>query len=363
MYIYQLKDWPNFIWDADLIEKILSDLRYEQGCLIGGMESIGFQLREEAILQTLTQEVVKSSEIEGELLDQTLVRSSVARQLGMEYAAVHKIDRNIDGVVEMMLDATQHFDEPLTKKRLIQWHSSLFPMGRKSFSKVQVGQWRTGPVEVISGHRGKEKIHFEGPQADQVTREMKVFINWVNKSKLDLVLKAAVGHLWFVTIHPFDDGNGRIARAIADMLLARSEKVSSRFYSLSAQIQAERKDYYSILEKTQKGNLDITDWLKWFLECLKRAIEHSKISLELILKKTKFWESLKDVKLNERQRKVITLLLDHFEGNLTSTKWAKINRCSQDTAYRDILDLMDKKILIRNSSSGRSTSYSLKIPL
>lgn len=360
MYIHELKDWPRFTWDQERIAQLLIPLRHEQGRLIGGMGSIGFHVREETVLYTLTQDVVKSSEIEGELLDRSLVRSSVARHLGIESAALDPVDRNIEGVVDMMLDATQRFDQPLTEERLLGWHASLFPTGRSGFAKICVGKWRLGPVEVISGLWGKEKLHFEAPPAERVVYEMEFFLDWLNhETTLDLVLKAAVAHLWFVTIHPFEDGNGRIGRAIADLLLARSEKSSQRFYSLSAQIQKERKGYYAILEQTQKGSLDITPWIEWFLGALSRAVATAVSSLEMVIHKTQFWEKLGALPLNERQRKVINQLLEGFEGKLTTSKWAKITKCSQDTAYRDILDLINLGILQKNDSGGRSTSYSL----
>jgi len=359
-YIHELEKWPNFYWDQGKIADLLIQLRHSQGLLIGGMQSIGFHVQEETVLQTLTQDVVKSSEIEGEILDKSLVRSSVARHLGMEIAA-DPIDRNIEGVVEMVLDATQKYDQPLTKERLLSWHASLFPSGRSGFSKIRVGAWRTGPVQVVSGRFDKEKIHFEGPAADKVDRDMQVFLDWINnETTLDLVLKAAIAHLWFITIHPFDDGNGRIGRAIADLILARSEKSSCRFYSLSTQIQKERKSYYTILEQTQKGNLDITSWIEWFFGCLSRAIQDALSTFDKVVHKAKFWEALSEKSLNERQRKIINNLLDNFKGKLTTSKWAKITKCSQDTAYRDILDLIDKEILVKNLEGGRSTSYSLK---
>lgn len=362
MYIYEQKDWPHFFWDQEMISPLLFRLRYQQGHLIGGMQSIGFQLREETLLQALTQDVVKSSEIEGEILDPSIVRSSVARHLGIDNAALDKVDRNVEGVVEMILDATQKFEQPLTKERLFNWHAALFPTERSGISKIQVGAWRMGPVQVVSGRMGKEKTHFEAPSTERVDDEMDIFLDWFNnETKLDLVLKTALAHLWFVTIHPFDDGNGRIGRAIADLLLARSEKSPNRFYSLSAQIQKERKTYYSILEQTQKGTLEITPWLHWFFDCLERAIENASSTFQTILYKTRFWESLTEVSLNERQRKMINLMLDGFDGKLNSTKWAKINKCSQDTAYRDILNLLERGILNKNSEGGRSTSYSIRV--
>jgi len=360
-YIHELENWPNFLWDEERLSALLIQLRHKQGRLIGGMESIGFHARDETILQTVTQDVVKSSEIEGEILDPALVRSSVARHLGMESAATRIADRNIDGVVAMMLDATQNFTEPLTQERLFDWHISLFPMGRSDFKKIRVGAWRTGPVHVVSGQFGKELIHFTAPAAKRVAEEMNRFLRWFNSdTDMDLVLKAAIAHLWFITIHPFDDGNGRIARALTDLLLARSEKSPHRFYSLSAQIQAERKGYYTILEQTQKGSLHIAQWLEWFFACIGRAIGNALATLDTLLHKARAWEALADISLNERQRKIINRLLDGFDGKLTSSKWAKIAKCSQDTALRDILDLMDRGILVKGADSGRSTHYLLK---
>lgn len=354
MYIHELEKWPSFIWDQKAFAELFVQLRHQQGRLIGGMESIGFHLREETVLQVLTQDVLKSSEIEGEILDPALVRSSVARHLGMECAALGKVDRNIEGVVEMLLDATQQFEQPLTQERLFKWHQSLFPR----HSKIRA--WRQGPVEVVSGPLGDEEVHFRAPSASKVEHEMELFLHWFNQENvLDLVLKAAIAHLWFLTIHPFDDGNGRIGRAIADLLLARSEKSSRRFYSLSAQIQKERKGYYAILEKTQKGGLDITSWIQWFFGCLERAIEEALTVLHTLVNKAHFWEIHAAVSLNERQRKIINRMLDGFEGKLTTSKWAKITKCSQDTAYRDILDLIDQGILSKNQRGGRGTSYSL----
>jgi Fic family protein len=360
MYIHELDGWPNFIWDQERISPLLIQLRYQQGRLSGAMKSIGFQERDNTVLQALTQDIVKSSEIEGEILDQSQVRSSVARHLGMDIGALDVADNRIEGVVEMLLDATQKFDKPLNKRRLLRWHRLLFPDGHSGFSKIRTGAWRTGPVQVVSGQMGRETVHFEGPSADRVEHECNLFLNWVNgETTIDPVLRAAIAHLWFVTIHPFDDGNGRIGRAIADLLLARSEKSSRRFYSLSAQIQRERKSYYAILEKTQKGPLDITPWIEWFFDCLGRAIDRALSTLDTALDKASFWESLKEIPLNDRQKKIINHLLGGFQGALTSSKWAKITKCSQDTAYRDILDLMNRGVLIKDSKGGRSTSYSL----
>lgn len=363
MYIHQHKNWPNFFWDEEKSLKLLVKLRHQQGVLVGGMKSIGFRLRKEAVLQSLTQDVVKSSEIEGEILDQSLVRSSVARHLGIESGALDSVDRNVEGVVEMILDATQRFDQPLTKERLFNWHAVLFPLGYSGLKKLQVGTWRRGGVQVVSGPIGEETVHFDAPPAECIDREMTLFLDWLNQETvMDLVLKAAIAHLWFVTIHPFEDGNGRIGRAIADMLLARSEQSPLRFYSLSAQIRVERKYYYSILERTQKGNLDLTLWLQWFFECLERTIGAALSSLDMIQRKGEFWEVISDITLNERQRKIINRMLEGLTGKLTTSKWAKMAKCSQDSAYRDILDLIDRGILVKNSEGGRNTNYSLVIP-
>jgi Fic family protein len=338
-------------------------VRHRQGRLIGRMETLGFPLRAEAILQTLTEDVVKSSEIEGEVLDRDQVRSSIARRLGIDIGGLTPADRNVEGVVEMILDATQNYDQPLTGKRLFDWHSALFPTGRSGMSKIKVGSWRddkTGPMQVVSGAIGKERVHYEAPEAGRLRQEMKKFLDWFEKDgSTDLVIKTGVAHLWFVTIHPFDDGNGRIARAIADMVLARSERSTQRFYSMSAQIRQERKAYYEILESTQKGDLDITPWLEWFLDCLGRAFERAETTLGAVLGKARFWDRHSATAFNDRQRKIVNQLLNGFEGLLTSSKWAKLAKCSQDTALRDIEDLMRKKVLKKDTAGGRSTSYSL----
>ncbi len=360
MYIHELKGWPHFVWDHQYLADLLIQVRHEQGRLIGRMQSIGFHKYQETILHTLTQDVVKTSEIEGEILDPSLVRSSVARHLGMDIGALDVVDRNVEGVVEMMLDATQKFNEPLTEDRLFGWHAALFPAGRSGLKKIGVGAFRTGPVQVVSGRMDREKVHFDAPPAEKVPHEMTLFLEWVNHdNKIDLSLKAAIAHFWFITIHPFEDGNGRIARAIADLILARCEHSSCRFYSLSAQIQIERKGYYDILEKTQKATLDITAWIEWFLKCLGRSIQDALATLDAVLQKNKFWEKLGGAPINERQRKVINRLLDGFEGKLTTSKWAKMTKCSQDTAHRDILDLVNRGILVKNPEGGRSTSYTL----
>lgn len=365
MYIYELKEWPNFTWDQPKISNLLADVRHLQGRLLGRMEGLGFQLRKEATLQTLTQDVIKTSEIEGEKLDTEQVRSSIARRLGMDIGGAPYIDRSVEGIVEIMLDATGNYNLPLTKERMFNWHAALFPTGRNGLHAITVGKWRDdnkGPMQIVSGPYGKEKVHYEAPAHDKLEKEMARLIKWIEeKNETDLVIKSALAHLWFVTIHPFDDGNGRISRAIADMILARSENTSQRFYSMSSQIKRERKAYYDVLEHSQKANMDITNWLEWFLNCLKRAIIASDETLEVILIKAKFWETHAGESFNDRQRKVINQLLDGFEGKLNSSKWAKFTKCSQDTALRDINDLLERGILAKDDAGGRSTGYHLVI--
>lgn len=366
MYLHQQGDWPRFWWDQEALSAPLAAVRHRQGRLIGKMEAIGFRLREEAVLDTLTLDVLKTSEIEGEVLDREQVRSSLARRLGMDIGALTPADRDVEGVVEMMLDATQRYEEVLTEERLFAWHAALFPTGRSGMHRIQVGAWRddrSGPMQVVSGPIGKERVHFEAPPAERVRGEMTAFLEWFNTpDKLDPVPKAAQAHLWFVTIHPFDDGNGRIARAIADMALARSEGSPSRFYSMSAQIRAERNDYYSALERTQKETLDVTGWMEWFLGCLDRAFEGAEGTLAKVLTKARFWKAHAGESFNDRQRKVLNRLLDGFEGKLTSSKWARIAKCSQDTAGRDIKGLVERGVLSKEPAGGRSTCYSLVIP-
>lgn len=364
LYIYQLPDWPHFTWQQDQIAAILAEVRHRQGRLLGRMETLGFNLQAEASLQTLTLDVLKSSEIEGELLDADQVRSSIAQRLGMDIAGLVPADRHVEGIVEMMLDATQQYQEPLSEDRLFGWHAALFPTGRSGMHKIVVGAWRDNtkndPMQVVSGAMGKEKVHFEAPEADRLNVEMNQFITWFNEnSSMDAVIKAAIAHLWFVTVHPFDDGNGRVARAIADMQLARADGTPHRFYSMSAQIRKDRNEYYDILEATQKGSLDITRWLLWFLQCLDRAITATDETLGGVLRKARFWEKYGVTPLNDRQRQMLNKLLDGFEGKLNTSKWAKITKASQDTALRDIQDLIDKKILIKETGGGRSTSYIL----
>ncbi|CDF79647.1 Fic family protein [Formosa agariphila KMM 3901] len=361
-FIHQKDNWPEFSWESNEFMSLLSEARNLQGRLIGKMETLGFDLRNEALLDTLTLDVIKTSEIEGEILNPGQVRSSIARRLGMEIVGSIESDRHIDGVVEMMLDATQHCFEPLTKDRLFDWHAALFPTGRSGMYKITVADWRqntTGPMQVVSGAMGKEKIHFQAPNSDVLDEEMTRFLDWFNTSKTDLVLKAAIAHLWFVTIHPFDDGNGRITRALTDMLLAQSDKSTQRFYSMSAQIRLERKQYYEILEETQKGDLDITPWIIWFLNCLINALKATDSVLTRVLAKAEFWQKHLKTPINERQRKLLNRLMDGFDGKLTSSKWAKIAKCSKDSAVRDINDLMEKGILQKEAAGGRSTNYEL----
>ena len=385
-YIHQLDVWPKLIWDHEKIAASLGAVHNRQGRLMGRMEALGFSLRAEALLQTLTLDVIKSSEIEGDVLNAEQVRSSIARRLGLNVAGLVPSDRYVDGVVEMMLDATQNFSKVLTKNRLFAWQASLFPGGYSGMHKLITGAFRDdhdGPMQVISGSVGHEKVHFEAPAAQRLDREVKGFLGWFNGSALpanrrametDPVLKAGIAHLWFVTLHPFDDGNGRIARAITDMQLARADGRAQRFYSMSARIRKERKAYYEVLEKTQKNThgkragsgsvssagIDITAWLEWFLGCLDRAVDSTETTLADVFRKARFWELHPAGSINERQRRMINKLFENFEGKLTSSKWAQITKCSQDTALRDILELVEKKILVRDAAGGRSTSYLLK---
>lgn len=364
MYIYERKGWPGLRWNHEHLANPLAAVRHEQGRLNGRMEALGFPLRQEAVLQTLTTDVLESSEIEGEHLDAKQVRSSIARRLGMEIGGLEPSDRNVEGIVEMMLDATRHYERPLTAERLFSWHASLFPTGRSGMTKIRTGVWRddsNGPMQVVSGPFGRERVHFQAPPANALAKEMRAFLNdFEAKTGTDPVLRAGLAHFWFVTVHPFDDGNGRIARAIADMALARSENSPQRFYSMSAQIRQERNAYYEILEQTQKGVLDITSWMVWFLDCLGRAIDGAQMTLAAVLAKARFWESLAPIAINDRQRLVLNRLLDGFDGKLTSSKYAKLAKCSPDTALRDILFLVERGALVRNPGGGRSTSYALK---
>lgn len=362
-YIYQQHDWPDFRWHQDTIIPLLTQVRYLQGKMIGKMESLGFELRNEAVLENLTLDVIKTSEIEGQKLDSEQVRSSIAKRLGMDVSGLVPFDRHVDGIVEMMLDATQNFNNSLTVKRLFDWHAALFPTGRSGMYKIIVGKFRddsTGPMQVVSGALGKEKVHYQAPDSKVLKAEVNLFLSWFNKKDTtDLVIKAAIAHFWLITLHPFEDGNGRIARAITDMLLARSDDISQRFYSMSAQIRLQRNEYYNILEKAQKGSLDITDWLKWFLICLKNALAASEQIISDVLYKHRFWTQQATQIFNDRQIQLINKMLDGFAGKLTSSKWAKIAKCSPDTALRDISDLINKHVLQKDSAGGRSTNYIL----
>lgn len=362
-YIYEHPDWPEFTWDSEALAAPLAAVRHRQGRHLGKMEALGFDLRAEANLSALTEEVVKSSAIEGEHLDTEEVRSSIARKLGLDVAGLPAPRREVEGVVEMMLDATRNFAEPLTDERLFGWHAALFPTGRSGMHRITVGAWRmgeAGPMQVVSGPIGKERVHYEAPDATRVPDEMDRFLKWFGTpTRIDPVLKAGAAHFWFVTIHPFDDGNGRIARAIADMALAQADGTKERFYSMSSGIEAQRKEYYLQLESSQKGSLDITTWLAWFLACLDRTLEDADKSLGAVLTKAKLWQKINVEPVNERQRKVINRMLDDFKGYLTTSKYAKLAKCSNDTALRDIRELLDRGIVVKNPGGGRSTSYRL----
>ncbi|MCB0847021.1 MAG: Fic family protein [Bacteroidetes bacterium] len=358
--MYQYDQWPQFTWDDRAINAILGKVRHLQGKIFGQMEALGFTFKEEAILSTLTLDVLKSSEIEGEQLNYEQVRSSIARRLGMEYAGMVHASRDVEGVVEMMLDATQKYKEPLHEERLFGWHAALFPTGWSGMHRIDTGCYRTGEMQIVSGPMGRERVHFEAPSAARVKLEMDVFLNWFNQeTKIDAVLKAAIAHFWFIIIHPFDDGNGRIARALSDMLLARSENSSQRFYSLSSQILIEREVYYKILQEVQHSSGDITEWLDWFLNCLFRALISTEETMKRVLYKADFWDRHKETVLNSRQRLMLNKLLDGFEGKLKTSKWAKMTKSSPDTALRDIKDLIEKGILKKEDSGGRSTNYEL----
>jgi Fic family protein len=361
-YIYDLPDWPNFRWKLEELDVALGQVRFRQGLLLGKMKALGGELQDEATLASRTEEVIKSSEIEGEKLERRQVRSSVARRLGIENREQAKFNRHVDGVVNMILDATERFEEPLTQERLLGWHASLFPTGESNWQKIQTGSWRTEPMRVISYNRNNvETLHYEAPPADRVPQEMERFLAWFNDEKIgiDPVLKAGVAHFWFETIHPFDDGNGRVGRAIMDLALARSQGMQQSFYSMSSQIRREREDYYDFLEDCQKGDLDITKHLAWFIDCLGRALDNAEILLAGVMEKARFWERFGAAPLNERQRSMIDRLMGDFEGKLTTTKWAKMTKCSQDTANRDIDQLIKLGILAKDAAGGRSTSYSL----
>lgn len=362
-YIWQSDHWPEFTWDGAKLLPLLTRVSRAQGRLLGKMEGLGFEeLKDEAHLNAMTDDVVKSSEIEGEQLPQHEVRSSIARHLEMKHVKnLVPSSRDVDGIVELMTDATTNYTLPLTRRRLFKWHKSPFPAGKSALANITTGTFRDGPMQVVSGAIGRERVHYEAPPAARLTEDMAQFLDWFEEPDQDTdpLLVAGLAHFWFVTIHPFDDGNGRIARAIADMALARAEQSSRRYYSMSKQICAERNDYYTMLERSQKGGCDVTAWQEWFVSCLHRAIESADATVHTVLKKARFWQRFAEAPLNERQTKILNSLLDGFEGKLTTTKWATITRSSHDTALRDIKDLIERGALIQEGGGGRSTSYAL----
>ncbi len=363
VYLWQQPDWPEWRYDTHRLTDVIAGVHHVQGHLLGRMHDLGIGLRDRATVQVLTEDVLRTSEIEGEILNPETVRSSVARRLGVDVGALAPADRHVDGMVDMVLDATEHFDRELTAERLFGWQSALFPTGFSGLTRIQSGGWRddaSGPMQVVSGPIGRQRVHYEAPPADRLDAEMTDFLRWFNdRQELDQLVKAGLAHLWFVTIHPFEDGNGRITRAVGDMAVARAEKSAQRFYSLSAQIQRERARYYDILERTQKGTLDVTDWLEWFLNCLSSAVTGAEATLSVVLGKARFWQRLAGSPFNDRQIKLLNRLLDGFDGKLTSGKWSAIANCSPDTALRDITELLDRGVLLRSEAGGRSTSYEL----
>mgnify|MGYP000203088651 CR=1 FL=1 len=363
-YIWQQKAWPNWQYNHKELAPLLAKVHLAQGQLQGRMHDLGMNLRDHAALRVLTEDVLKTSEIEGESLNPDSVRSSIARRLGLDIGALAPADRHVDGVVDMVLDAIQNHQSELTSKRLQSWHAAMFPTGYSGLSKIRVGQWRNdaqGAMQVVSGAMNRQKVHYEAPPANQLHSEMTSFMRWFNaEEEGDPVIKAGLAHLWFVTIHPFDDGNGRIARAVGDMALARAEGSVQRYYSLSAQIQRERKTYYEQLEATQKGDLDVTPWLDWFLACLLRALQGADQMLVSVLNKARYWHAWAGTPMNARQVKLLNKMLDGLEGKLTTSKWAAIGKCSQDTALRDIAELLERQVLMRSEASGRSTSYEIR---
>ena len=359
-YIHEYDKWLEFHYDVSEVANLLGLVRAKQGFVLGRMLSLGFELQDDAILSSLSLELVRSSEIEGELLSLEEVRSSLARRLGVETAGLVPVSRYVDGVVEMQLDATQNFSAPLTHGRLFGWHNVLFPTGMSGLYRIDVGKYRSGEMQVVSGAMGRERVHYRAPAPERVFAEMERFLSWINSEQtLDDVLKAAIAHIWFISIHPFDDGNGRIARALTDMLLARSEQCAKRFYSVSAEIKLMKKEYYNVLERTQRGSGDITEWLLWFLNCFRQALDLTELSLSSVMRKAEFWERNRNLSLNERQRKLLNMQFDGFFGKLTSSKWAKIAKCSPDTALNDINDLIAKGVLRKSEQGGRSTNYIL----
>lgn len=358
MYIWELDRWPNFRWDDARLAAPLGEAHRKEGMLLGSMARLGFDMKQRAEIEAITEETLKSSEIEGETLNRDSVRSSVARHLGMPDGGLQPDDRAVEGIVEVMLDATKNYDAPLTAERLFSWHAAMFPTGRSGLRRIKVGAWRDGPIGVFSGPYGREKAHFEGPPAERLEREMAAFLKWFEAPRqVDGIIHAAISHLWFVTIHPFDDGNGRMARALADMSLARSERSPHRFYSLASQIRRERPGYYATLEQTQKGDLDITERLLWFTSCFSSAVDASAEACRAVLFKADFWQNHALTPLNERQRKALNRLMDGFEGKLTAPKWAALTKCSLATAQRDIKELIDRDILVRNPGGSKNSSY------
>jgi len=361
MYIYENSNWPNFTWDKEIIIPLLLQVTSKQSYLLGKMDALGFDLKEKALLNVLTEDVIKSSEIEGQVLNTEQVRSSIAKRLGINIGGDIFVERDVEGIVEMMLDATQNYSKEITKDRLLGWQSAMFPSGFSGLYRIKTGNYRddeNGPMQVVSGTVGKEKVHYQAPDANLLDDEMSKLIDYINNlnDSTDLIIKAGIVHLWFVIAHPFEDGNGRVARALTDMLLARSEDSPNRFYSMSSQIKKVRKSYYNALEITQKSSLDITPWLKWFLENLNLAIEDSNDLLKSVLQNAEFWQKNRTISMNERQIKVLNMILDDFQGNLTTIKWAKICKCSQDTAIRDIADLIEKNVLTKQGVA-RATNY------
>jgi Fic family protein len=367
MWIHEHQHWPNFTWDIQALASKISELRYRQGRLLGRMEGIGFELKQEASLTTLTFDVIKSSAIEGENLNPIEVKSSIARNLGIDFAGLIPSSRKVDGIVEILLDATQCFSQSLTKERLFGWHAALFPTGRSGMHQITVGNWRpveAGSMRVVSGPLGKEKIHFEAPMAERLNDEMSAFIQWFNQSEsIDPLIMAGLAHFWFITIHPFEDGNGRIARAIGDMGLARADGTQYRFYSISSQFELERNDYYEQLEKQQRATPDVTQWLTWFFECLDRALNNAEVTLNRVFYKNQLWQMVNQKSINERQKNVINRMLEEtFTGFMNTSKYAKLTKCSTDTAFRDLKELKERGIFIQNPGGGRSTSYRLPDP-
>ena len=363
VYIWQQSDWPNFTFDKDAVMGRLSDVKLLQGRLIGTLSALGFEIQQNTALNALTEEVLHSSEIEGVLLNANSIRSSVARRLGIEIEGLPASDHYTEGVVEIALDATLHYDETLDEERLFSWHGALFPTGRSGLQKITVADWRKGkdPMLIVSGAMGKEKVHYQAPDSKDVPQEMSRLLGWIEKADCDNVVKAAIAHYWFVAIHPFDDGNGRLARTITDLLMARSDGMPHRYYSVSTEIRNRKKEYYAVLERTSCGEMDVTEWILWFLDCVKGAIKTSEGRIEKVMMKSDFWDKHRDITINERQRKVVDMLFGDFEGKLNTSKWAKICKCSQDTALRDINDLIEKGILRKTAEGGRSTNYELRI--